>query len=690
MKKRFCLCLILFFCSFCFAQKNVSAANRTSATRCLKIAENYLMNSDWDNALRQAELGISYDDSISDLFYIKAACFNGMKKSKAEILSIIKLAFEKDNWIGYNKNGARLFIADLLCDTGDYTNSLNYLNEEPFIYSADAEFIRIKNYYRIGTQDSIEQARLKLNSTRRIYPNDVRFPNIFFLFEEMYLAIDSIFNNQSQIEIAPLVQTIANSYIAKLPDYENKNFELEILSSFFAQGEEQERLVKAIYAKKTQTHPLFAILALKVGIFTEEQAFDYFIQSSNGHISLINFEFFMKNLKSEDAWNKILEYFSNFEGFFYIDSNYDLQNELVVEYQTGRPVFISLDTNNDEYKEVYCKCDFGTPKQLWLLNNSIEYFYEQYPYVSKVYSEKENQTINYLYDDYVYYPFEFAKEPFLEILGLDFFIPIAGSFSYPEQIDLEKASSVEFPIFERENARVVYTLNSGTPIFAKFYENDAQYAYCDFETGFPFIRYVDYDNDNYFETAETFDLYEQNQNFQDDDLVTNVFGKIFPENFRIYLSKVSIDRNSNTIYEYVEEFLEDNGKINSWDYDDDGIINCQHIKYPKKDNESLQEETIFYDKNGIENVSVSFENAIPYKMKVQGRDVLIFAGNLPNFYWIEESGFEEYEREILPKIENLEQGSLEIFDFSGIRISVIKVDSFYFCKKLPESYIDEE
>ena len=50
-----------------------------------------------------------------------------------------------------------------------------------FIYSADAEFIRIKNYYRIGTEDSIEQARLKINAARRIYPNDVRFPNIFFL-----------------------------------------------------------------------------------------------------------------------------------------------------------------------------------------------------------------------------------------------------------------------------------------------------------------------------------------------------------------------------------------------------------------------------------------------------------------------------------------------------------------------------
>lgn len=692
MKKFFCLCSILLFCTFCFAQNNISVANKNSAKRCLKLAENYLINKDWNNALRQSELGLSYDDSISDLFYIKAACLSGLKNPKAEILPIINAAFEKQNWISYNQTGARIFIADLLCDTGEYEKSLNYLNQEPFIYSADAEFIRIKNYYRIGTQDSVNQARLKINSARRIYPNDVRFPKIFFLFEELYLSINTIFNNDVSNESQELVQNIADSYIAKLPDYENKDFELELLSAFFAQDDEQSRLVNAIDTKTSQNHPLLAILGLKTGIYTENQAFENFIDACDGNISLITFEFFMKNLKTEDAWNEILEYFANFEGTFYIDSNYDLQNELVVQYQTGRPYYISLDSNNDCYNEIYCECDFGTPKKIWLLNNAITYEYENYPYVSKVYNESENQTINYLYDDYVYYPFEFASEPFLQILGLDFFVPVAGTFTYPEQNDLEKASSVEFPISERENAKVVYTLDFGTPVFAKFFENDIQYAYCNFETGFPFIRYVDYDNDSSYETAETFDLYNENENFTNDDeeLIRSVFGNIFPQDYRIYLRKVSIDRNANTIYEYTEEFLENGGKISSWDDDDDGIINYQHIKYPKNDDNSTSEETIFYDEAGIEKVSVSFLDGNPYAMKVRGNDILIFAGTLENFYWIDENGNEEYEREILSKIGNLEQGSVEIVEVAETRISVIKVDSFYFCKKLPESYAEEE
>lgn len=692
MKKFFILSFILFFFGFCFAQNNISVANKNSAKRCLKLAENYLINKDWNNALRQSELGLSYDDSISDLFYIKAACLSGLKNPKAEILPIINTAFEKQNWISYNQTGARIFIADLLCDTGEYEKSLSYLNQEPFIYSADAEFIRIKNYYRIGTLDSVNQARLKINSARRIYPNDVRFPKIFFLFEELYLSINTIFNNEVSNESQELVQNIANSYIAKLPDYENKDLELELLSAFFAQDDEQSRLVNAIDAKTSQNHPLLAILGLKTGIYTENQAFEKFINACDGNLSLITFEFFMKNLKTEDAWNEILEYFANFEGSFYIDSNYDLQNELVVQYQTGRPYYISLDSNNDDYKEIYCKCDFGTPKQIWLLNNAITYEYENYPYVSKVYNESENQTINYLYDDYVYYPFEFASEPFLQILGFDFFVPVAGTFTYPEQNDLEKASSVEFPISERENAKVVYTLDLGTPIFAKFFENDIQYAYCNFETGFPFIRYVDYDNDSSYETAETFDLYNENENFTNDDeeLIRSVFGNIFPQDYRIYLRKVSIDRNANTIYEYIEEFLENGGKISSWDDDDDGIINYQHIKYPKNYDNSTTEETIFYDEAGIEKVSVSFLDGNPYAMKVRGNDILIFAGSLENFYWIDENGNEDYEREILSKIGKLEQGSIEVVEVAETRISVIKVDSFYFCKKLPETYAEED
>ena len=692
MKKFFIIACIMIAGGFAFAQKSLGAANRNTAVRCLKLAENCLMGNDNNGALRQAELGLSYDNSISDLIYIKAAALSRKGELKANVITVIKEAFDKDNWVGYNKTGARLLYADLLSDTGDYDISMQTLDVEPFIYSADAEFIRIKNYYRIGTEDSIEQARLKINAARRIYPNDVRFPNIFFLFEELYLSINEIFNNDTAIETNPLVQTIAEAYIAKLPDYENKNQELELLAAFFAKGEEQLRLVKALDAKSKENHPLLAILGLKTGLYNPEQAFDYFIKACNGNISLITFEYFMKSVNTDEIFNKVAEYFVNYEGSIYVDVNYDLQNEMIVNYETGRPQYITLDSNNDGQNEIYCKCDFGVPKNLYLMNNEIEYIYDAYPAVSKVKWTSLNETVNYLYDDFIYYPFEMAKEPFLAIMGLDFYVPAAGSFTYPELNDLSKAASVELPGTERDNSRVVYTLHLGEPVSAKFYEGDIQYAYCDFQTGIPFTRYADYDNDGYFETSEMFDLYEIGQNFGGDDntIVKNIFG-IFPEDYRIYLRRVSIDRNSNTYAEYSEEYLENNGKISTWDNDDNGIPDYQYIKYPFKEGEPLKEETIFYSKNGVENLSLSLLDGLPYTMKSAGKEIMIFAGKTDKLYWIEENGNAEYEDALKPHLAKIiEQGSIEIFNITGIRISAIRIGDLFFCKLIPESFIEEE
>jgi len=258
-------------------QNSASAANRNTALRCLKLAENCLVGGDWDNAFRQAELGLSYDDSVSDLIYVKAASSSNLGKTKNEVLDIIKEAFRKDNWLGYSQNGARILYADLLCDTGSYEDSLQMLDSEPFILSADAEYIRVKNYYRLGSENSITNARLKVNTARRIYPNDFRFPTIFFMFE--YAFMSEAFRTGLYYQPSETVGTIARAYIAKLPDYKELDNEIEILASFFADEKEKTRLLRAIDSKNTRSHPVMAIAGLRNGIYTESQAYDLFFSS---------------------------------------------------------------------------------------------------------------------------------------------------------------------------------------------------------------------------------------------------------------------------------------------------------------------------------------------------------------------------------------------------------------------------
>ena len=212
--------------------KEVAGANQRTAERCLKLAENCLAGNDWKNALSNAELGLSYDESISDLIYIKALSQSNLNYPRAQVLKTIRESFEKDKWLNYNRNGARILYADLLSETGEYELSMSVLNEKPLIYNADSEFIRIKNYYRMGTYESISLARNRLSSDRKVVPQDSRFAQIFFMFEMLFMNHSLL--TQGRYEIPELVKTLASAYIIKLPDYDNVTTDTQIMALMFS------------------------------------------------------------------------------------------------------------------------------------------------------------------------------------------------------------------------------------------------------------------------------------------------------------------------------------------------------------------------------------------------------------------------------------------------------------------------
>ena len=100
---------------------------------------------------------------------------------------------------------------------------------------------------------------------------------------------------------------------------------------------------------------------------------------------------------------------------------------------------------------------------------------------------------------------------------------------------------------------------------------------------------------------------------------------------------------------------------------------------------------IFYNKNGVENLSLSLLDGLPYTMKSAGKEIMIFAGKTDKLYWIEENGNAEYEDALKPHLAKIiEQGSIEIFKITGKRISAIRIGDLFFCKLIPESFIEEE
>lgn len=708
MKKSLLSVIVIFFLFSLSAQNSYQAANKNTAVRCLKLAENCLMSGDWNNALKQAELGISYDDSISDLMYVKAAALMNMNSKKADVLVQIKSAFELDNWVSNKKNGARILYADLLSDIGKYEDSMNLLDSQPFIFSADAEFIRIKNLYRMGTSQSVESARLKLNSAIRIYPSDSRFANLFFMFEMTLMQNHAILG--MNYEIPDIVKTVANYYISKLPDYEGKNLELELLTSFFASKDMQNRLVRAIDSKEQTVHPLLAVAGLQVGLYSEKKAVELFFETVGNAFCLSDLEFLTLHLRDSEVSDFLIEKLLNYDGFVYVDCDFDLQNEIVIEYETGRPLKIDCDFDNDGNQDFYAKCDFGSPEVVHLPSEKVSVFYEEYPFVSKIIFNDDSKTdemqqkvlavLNYFGKEFSFAPVELKENDVFGMLGLEFYIPVFQNpqLFFPDfDILYEKAISVEYPVKERENAKVVYTIFQGKTISAVFLQNEKNYAFCNFSK-IPFGRAVDFDDDGVYETLEQYDLILENSDknsLYEPELLSEIFGENFlhqlnKENKKIYLQKISIDRNSNQFYEYAEEYLSDNGKISLWDNNDDGIIDCKHTRFPQKNGESLQEESVFYDKEGNKIVSIIFIDKTPIKMFESNAEVLINAGENKNFYWIENVQPQQVENKIFDSFKNMMQGVVEVFEFEGARFSIIKVDENYFCKLLPESEVEKD
>ena len=677
---------------FTFAQnKNAASANRKTAERCLSLSESFMLNGDWQNALNQAELGLSYDETISDLFYVKAAAQSSLGYKKADVLETIKESFAKDNWINYTKNSARILYADILCATGLYDESLAVLDMEPLLYSADSEFIRIKNYYRMGTAASIAQARARLNSSRKIYPKDARFPNLFFMFEMAFMNYAE--RTGSPYEIPELVQTIADSYIAKLPDYSTEDVESEIIALMFCQGEQQKRLLKAV-GEKNQNNPLFAYAALKAEIITEEKAFNLFFDSSNNVYDLSLLESFGMLLKDEALISNFSDHLRSLEGTLYIDNDLDLLNELTVTYERGRAKTILYDKNADGIDDIYAVCDFGSPVSVSFNGGKLDLVYESFPSVSRITDNTDGNIYHFLSFDFNYNPFEMTVDTLFTRFNVDFYIPlIDNEIEAPDKYVLARnASSLELATAERPGSRVSYTVFEGRPVFAVFMSGASRYAYATIEPGCPFVRYADFDGDGIYETAETYDIDNENKytDASDIQIIKNVFGDgTFSE--KLYLKKIEIDRNGDTVIEFSEQYLGNNGKISSWDTDGDGVLDYEYIRYPDTADGKLVEETILYSKLGEEYVSLQNEEGIPVTLKYEGEVIDVIAGETENCFWVGEKGTSAQEQEIFNSIKDgITEGVVQLVKFDdALRFSVIKIGSAYFCKAIAPSEVIE-
>lgn len=621
---------------------SANLANRRTALRCLSNATNYASEKKYGEALVQSELGIAYDDSISDLWYLKAACSLATGKIRAEIIPLLDRSLKNDNWVNYNKDNARLMAADILSETNRLDQAMDLLDSNPMLYSSDAEFIRVKILYRMGDDASLSKARNKIDGARRIYPSDTRFPLVFFKYERPE-------------KLNPMTRRIAEYFISQVAQYQeaspDKNAELEIHASSFADGETKRRLLKSFNARGLR-HPLYALEALKEGLLTQKKAFDYVASFADVEIDYDFLKNFMDHIDDGSVLEYASKYFESFGGAISQDTDGDGNVNLLTKYVRGRPQEIFYDCEQDGSIEWSINCDFGVPLNGNLEHRNMYFTWSQFPYLNTI--EFTAGTLRTLSrEKFVFAGESLAWTPvFIEPEGtvsqkcnIEFFYPVLNSDV--EEVSngdlLNAASSFEIDSSVSTGEKISFILNGGNIQQTVYYKNGKMYAQAHFENNIPSFRIVDADDDGVFETTEFYDLdidgtMEVHSLEDERTVMQNLYG-IPSSGSEFYLRMVQVDTNKDTVPDFTEEYLERGGKITSWDTDSSGKWNIRHVVYPfrKMEGGTLApkiEDTLFYTSPKNNLVKVTTVDGRPVKVYSGNEMLSVVPGNGPDFYWL--------------------------------------------------------
>ena len=382
MKKFFCLFLSIFCILNLYSQHySATSANKKTALRYLALAKKYYLQGQYNNAITTCDNALKYNDSIGDIYYLKAASKNQLNDPRNEILPIIENSLNNLEWVDYNSTNARILYANILCSIGQNQKAIEVLDNEPFIYSSEAEYIRIKSLYQMNTIDSIEKARQKVDSARRVYPKDIRFFYVFFNYEYRLRNIldpntnTFIVNNENNFDYK-----IADSFIKNIPNYDKSYNDLEILASFFATGENKARLISAFDARGFK-HILYPLIALEEKIISQEDAVDYFLTFFDKPIDSNILYRFISMITESDTKKYLLDSLNAFDGIITYDINNTLEPNLIVKYERGRPQNITCDIDNNQKIDFEILCDFGEIKSFTNFSNGLKLDYANYPNV---------------------------------------------------------------------------------------------------------------------------------------------------------------------------------------------------------------------------------------------------------------------------------------------------------------------
>ena len=153
---------------------------------------------------------------------------------------------------------------------------------------------------------------------------------------------------------------------------------------------------------------------------------------------------------------------------------------------------------------------------------------------------------------------------------------------------------------------------------------------------------------------------------------------------------MEIDKDKDAFIEFREEYIDDFTKCTSWDYDDNGIWDCEFVQIVNGDD--LETETVYFDKIGLPLVKIKVINAEPISISTKNGEDSITLNKSKTFYWVgevEDEECEKYFNEFLA-INKLKIENVFVTNFEEDRFFVIKAEEKFFVKKLEPSFLEDE
>lgn len=557
--KKSIFAVLMFFCVVCCAfSEEVFFANRNTALRYLKLAQDYVLKSQWENVLSNAEIGLTYDSSLADLWYVKSIAESQTQEKPYIIIENLEKSLERE-WVSYNPKGAKILLANYYYATMEYEKALSLLDDKSLLLNSDALKTSSKIYYITG---NVQKARETIDTAWRMFPLDSDFPNIFYKFENpLELTKEPV--SASDERFFELNETFLSLGFDYLNAKNQVNPKFLLLASSFADDDLQEKMLK-VYKTQGIESPLYPIKALEAGIMTEDDAISSFFALSNGNLQF-NLLQNLFDLISDEKKIVVYSILDSFEGNLYFDNNFDDFYELYTEYKNGRPIYAAFEGKQNGIINWTSSFDYGTPRKLYIPNEDLTLTYARYPFISKVETGKLDYSL--IPDTCKWLPFEVVPASFSST-EYDFYIlnPVESQFD-SSVLNVNSYAVTTYLTNKNQigEEKIRFSLSDGKIVSGNYYLDNNVYASAFFENGELAFRNVDKDLNGTYEVTEIYGK-ELPENLDSSENITyeEIFGN-FPYENAVWLQGVFVDTNDDGDFDYSEEYLVDGSIRKKWD-----------------------------------------------------------------------------------------------------------------------------